>query len=232
MNSPEARLGGKFAPTDAVPFLAGSAGFRDLWLSGKSTVDGKRAGAFNHNDKSNGDSEEVVFVAFTLLRAQPVGKETEMPVDHRDGHHHIAGDAERGDAAEESDEQPDAAKEFGADSQKREDVRLLSEKAHSACEAVATEPAKSLLSTMGKKNDTEDQAKNGDGEIVGSVHQPAEHEHASLSLVEKMEPQETEMLHRFRLIEDAKAANGGIAGVFEIEKIFERDFFEARGGEG
>ena len=37
------------------------------------------------------------------------------------------------------------------------------------------------------------------------------------------------MLHRFRPIQDAKAADGGIGGVFEIEKIFEREFFEARG---
>src|SRR3979490_214687 len=181
MNSPEARLGGKFASTEALHLLAASAGFRDLWLFGKGTVDGKRAGAFDHNGKSNGDSEEVVFVAFTLLHAIPVGKQTEMPVDHRDGHHHIAGDAEGGDAAEEPEEQADAAKEFGADSQKCErggDVRRLRKKPNSACEAVATEPAESLLSAMGEKNDAENQAKNSDGEIVGSVHQPAEHERA------------------------------------------------------
>src|SRR5260370_38478651 len=40
------------------------------------------------------------------------------------------------------------------------------------------------------------------------------------------------MLHRFRLIEDAKAADRRIGGVFELEKIFEREFFEVRHGEG
>ena len=40
------------------------------------------------------------------------------------------------------------------------------------------------------------------------------------------------MLHRFRPIEDAKAADRWIGGVFEFEKIFEREFFEARHGEG
>src|ERR1700704_4034509 len=114
-----------------------------------------------------------------------------MPLDHRDGHHHIAGDAEGGDAAEEPEEQADAAEEFGADGKECErggNVRLLSKKTHSPWEAVATEPAESLLSAMGEKNDAENQAKNSDGEIVGSVHQPAEHERASLSLVEKMGP--------------------------------------------
>jgi hypothetical protein len=41
------------------------------------------------------------------------------------------------------------------------------------------------------------------------------------------------MLHRFRRIEDAKAADRRIGGVFEFEKMFEREFFEVRHhGEG
>jgi hypothetical protein len=51
-------------------------------------------------------------------------------------------------------------------------------------------------------------------------------------LEEKMGFHETEMLHRFRRVEDSKAADGEICGVFEVEKIFERKFFQARGGEG
>jgi len=43
INSPAARIGGKDAPTYAVIFLAAKAGFRDLLLFGKSTVDGKDA---------------------------------------------------------------------------------------------------------------------------------------------------------------------------------------------
>src|SRR5258708_31226207 len=42
----------------------------------------------------------------------------------------------------------------------------------------------------------------------------------------------TEILHRFRLIEDAKTPCGEICGIFEIEKILEGKLFEARGGEG
>src|SRR5712692_588612 len=42
----------------------------------------------------------------------------------------------------------------------------------------------------------------------------------------------TEILHRFRLIEDAKTPCGEICGISEIEKILERKFFQARGGEG
>src|SRR5229473_8432915 len=95
-----------------------------------------------------------------------------MPVDHGDGHHHIAGYAEGGDPAEQSEEQADAPEKFGADGQKCErggDVRLLSEEAHSTSEAVPAEPAESLLSAMGKKDYTEDQAKNGDGRIASGV---------------------------------------------------------------
>ena len=32
--------------------------------------------------------------------------------------------------------------------------------------------------------------------------------------------------------EDAETADGGFRGIFEIEKIFERKFFQSRGGEG
>src|SRR5713226_3385108 len=102
----------------------------------------------------------MVFIAFTLLRAIPVGKQTEMPVDQRDGHHHIAGDAEGGDATEESEEQADAAKEFGADGQeckRGRDVRLLSEEAHGTGEAVAPEPAEGLLIFFDEAATTEKQ---------------------------------------------------------------------------
>src|SRR5713226_5621843 len=43
--------------------------------------------------------------------------------------------------------------------------------------------------------------------------------------------QQAEMLHRFGSVQDLKTADGGFCGVFEIEKIFERKFLEARGGE-
>src|SRR5260370_7996573 len=42
----------------------------------------------------------------------------------------------------------------------------------------------------------------------------------------------TEILHRFRLIEDANTPCGEICGIFEIEKILEGKFFEANSGEG
>jgi hypothetical protein len=39
------------------------------------------------------------------------------------------------------------------------------------------------------------------------------------------------MLHLFRFVEDLKTADVGIRRVFTIEKILEREFLEARGGE-
>src|SRR5882672_2123594 len=118
MNSPEARMSGNFAPTDSMLFVAASGSVRKLSLFGKSTVNGKGAGALDHDDQGGANGQKVIFVAFPLLCAVPVSKQTEMPVDQRDGHHHIARDSTGGDTAEESVEKPDAVKEFRADCQK------------------------------------------------------------------------------------------------------------------
>src|SRR4029077_11580352 len=124
----------------------------------------------------------MIFVALAFLRTIPVGKQTEMPVNHHDGHDHITGDAEGSDAAQESEEQTNATEKFGADGQEGKDsgnVRLLREEAHGAGEAVAAKPTERLLSAMSKENHPEDQAKNGYSRIVGGVHELAEHERAS-----------------------------------------------------
>jgi len=46
-----------------------------------------------------------------------------------------------------------------------------------------------------------------------------------------MGPQEAEMLHRFRLVEGTKTTDRRRGGNFEIEQVFEREFFEAGGFE-
>src|SRR5712692_9906183 len=146
-------------------------------------------------------------------------------MDHGHGHQHVASNAESGDAPEKAENQSDAAEKFCEDGQKgqgRGDVHPLSEETHGAGESIAAEPAESFLRAVGEKEQAEDQAKNGHNGIVGGVDKLAEHEHASLSLEEKMGFHETEMLHRFRRVEDSKAADGGICGVFEVEKILDR----------
>lgn len=41
-----------------------------------------------------------------------------------------------------------------------------------------------------------------------------------------------EMLHRFGLVEDAKAADGRLVRIFVFDDIFEGQFLQAHGGEG
>ena len=80
-------------------FFAASADLRDLRLFGKRTVDGKGAGALDHDGQADGEREKVILDAFALLIAEPVCEQAEVPMDHDHGHHHVAGDAESGDAA-------------------------------------------------------------------------------------------------------------------------------------
>src|SRR5260370_4737321 len=147
-----------------------------------------------------------------------------------DGNKDVASNAESGDGAEQADNQSDGSQEFGADGQKGQrhgDVHTLGKETHGAGESIAAEPAESFLRAVGEKEQAEDQAKNGHNGIVGGVDELAEHEHASLSLERKMGFHETEMLHRFRRLEDSKAADRGICGASEVGKIFETKFLQA-----
>src|SRR5690242_19256200 len=101
-------------------------------LSGSGAIDRERSGAPDHDGQANGNGQNVVFVAFAFLVAKPVGKKTKVPVDQDDGDHHVGADAKSSHAAEESDQQTDATKEFRGNGQNREycgNVHLLSEKA-------------------------------------------------------------------------------------------------------
>jgi len=62
---------------------------------GCGAINGERSGSLDHNGQANDDGQDVVFVAFTLLCAIPVGKETDMPVDEDDSDHHVVGDAKK-----------------------------------------------------------------------------------------------------------------------------------------
>src|SRR6266404_5027113 len=120
---------------------------------------------------------------------------------HPYGGQHVAKNAEGGDAAEE----------FGADGQKgqrRGDVHLLGEEAHSAAEAEAAEPAESLLRTVRKKDPTKNEPKDGQGEIVGGVDEFAKHASVLLFLAGKMGFEGRRILQLFREIARAKTRGG------------------------
>lgn len=81
----------------------------------------------------------MILEAFALLRARPVRKYAEMPVDQLNCDRHVAGDAESGDTPEEAEDQTDAAEKFGGDGKKSEgrgDMHLLCEETHGAAESI------------------------------------------------------------------------------------------------
>src|SRR5712664_4642103 len=107
-------------------------------------------------------------------------------MDHDHGRYHVAGDVESGDAAEKTENQADAAEEFGADGQKCDrggDVRLLGEETHGAGEAIAAKPAERFLRAVREEDYAKDETKDGDGRIACSVDELAEHEHALLFVI-------------------------------------------------
>src|SRR5258708_8397750 len=101
-----------------------------------------------------------------------------MPMDEDNGDDHVGGDAERGYAAEESDYETDASKEFGGNSQNRQhcgDVHLLGKETQRGPETEPAEPAQGLLRAMHKKYSAKREPKQGHHEIVRSVHELLKH---------------------------------------------------------
>src|SRR5258708_12355964 len=112
----------------------------------------------------------MVLDAFSLLIAGPVCEEAEVPMDHGYGRHHVASDAESGDATEKAENQADAAEEFGTygqEGQRRRDVRLLGEESHGARESIAAKPAEGLLRPLPEKDHANDTPKAGASRAPG-----------------------------------------------------------------
>jgi hypothetical protein len=77
-------------------------------------------------------------VALTLLRSCPIHEETEVVMDHRYGHDHIAKDSECRDSGQEPENEAQPAKEFCSNRQKceqRRNVQGAGEESHHAGEA-------------------------------------------------------------------------------------------------
>ncbi len=116
----------------------------------------------------------MVFVAFALLVAKPVGEKTEVTVDEDDRDYHVGADAKSSHAAEESDQQTDAAEKFGCDGQNgqyRGNVHLLSEEAQRGPETESAEPAQDLLRAVREEHDSKRESKKGHYVVVGGVHE-------------------------------------------------------------
>src|SRR5260370_19142422 len=147
-------------------------------LSGSGAIDGEGSGSFDHDGQANGNSKDVVFVAFALLIAIPVSKESDVPVDEDDGDHHVRADAKSGYAAEESNQQTDAAEEFSGHGQNGEhggNVDLLREEAERGLEAKTPQPAHDPFRARREEHNTNREAKNGHHQIFGRVQTVFEH---------------------------------------------------------
>ena len=106
----------------------------------------------------------MILVTLALLLTRPVHEEAEMTVNHEDDHEHLDPDPEGGDAREESDNQPQPAKELGNDGEqgeRRRDSQLVGEETHGSAEAETTEPAQELLAAVSQKHNSEQHTKNG-----------------------------------------------------------------------
>ena len=104
----------------------GMRGRRDHAIKRKGTR------AANHQERRNGQRQQVIFESFALLCATPVHEEPEAAVHHGDRDHHIYSDSEGGDPCEESQDQPQTAKELGGNrevGERRGNVQVTREKA-------------------------------------------------------------------------------------------------------
>ena len=113
----------------------------------------------------------MIFVTFALLVSGPVHKESELMMNHSDGHDHIGEDSQRRDSGQESQNEAEAAKEFRTYGQKSEQHRNVhdpGEEAHGARESVAAEPAQHLLRAVGEENRAQHQPYQREQEIVWS----------------------------------------------------------------
>src|SRR6185312_11192095 len=111
----------------------------------------------------------MIFITFAFLVAHPVHEKAVCAMDHFDGDDHVHGNAERGDAAEESGDESERAKKFsgdGEDGKHRGDVHLVGERVIAGAEAVAAEPAEDFLRAVREHDDAEGQARECGRETV------------------------------------------------------------------
>lgn len=107
----------------------------------------------------------MVFIAFAFLRAVPVHKESHCEMDLDDRDQHDTGDAKDGDAAEQTDDQAESAKELREDGNYGEDGRdaeLCGHEVDGAAETVAAEPSQGLLQAVDEEDDAKNQAADGE----------------------------------------------------------------------
>src|SRR5215472_7485584 len=91
-----------------------------LALQGEQPINRGCSSASNHEKHGNREHKQMIFVTFALLASGPVHKESELMMNHSDGHDHIGEDSQRRDSGQESQNEAESAKEFRAYGQESE----------------------------------------------------------------------------------------------------------------
>src|SRR5260370_24549258 len=149
-------------------------------------VKGESAATAHHYGQRYGDGQEVIFNSLAFLIAGPVHEQAELLVDHGDGCHHIAEDAEGGNASEESKDEAQPAEAFGGDGEKRQrrgNAHLVGEQTHGGTGTITATPAQHFLRAVSKKDNSQREPKNRCRPITLRPHQVAKHNRFLLSAV-------------------------------------------------
>ena len=78
------------------------------------------ARAADDDDEREANGEQMIFKAFAFLCAEPVHEKSIRRMNGCNGDDHVRGNAERGDAAQASDNEADGAGEFRRDGEERQ----------------------------------------------------------------------------------------------------------------
>src|SRR5271163_2906177 len=115
----------------------------------------------------------MIFETFPLLRSHPVHEETIRQVNDEDSSDHLDPNSKRRDPREQSDDQPQTAKELRADDEKRHRSResQMLKKSHGAVKTKASKPAQHFLRAVRKEHHPQDHSQHGQSHIVPRTHQ-------------------------------------------------------------
>src|SRR6202140_527055 len=115
----------------------------------------------------------MIFESLALLGSHPVHEKTVRQMNHEDGPNHQAANSESGDARQQAEKQPQAAKEFSADNQKCESSRHshMRKGSHGAVKTKASKPAQHFLRAMPEKHHSQKYSQDGQSHVVASTHQ-------------------------------------------------------------
>src|SRR5713226_3360888 len=97
-----------------------------------------------------------------FLVAKPVDEKTELPVNLEHGDEHRNRNAERGDPAQESDDQAETTEKLRRDGQIRErrgNPDLIPKRLYRRAEAVTAEPTQKFLRAVGEEGDSKDHSR-------------------------------------------------------------------------